>query len=794
MPTIVKKSYRDLNRRKTRTIFTLLTIALGVAGIGMFAIVPLMDRAMEDEIEKANIYNVQLSVSDVDLTEENIEDIGSIPNVAAFEARTLFFTKIYIGERRNDALLVGIRDFDHQDVDTVIRNDGDFPGTSQVLTESANSRYDLFNGGKGGSIRIVGSNGSEMNVDISGEARSLLYATYPNLGIAIFYTGIETVQSIGNISGYNLLSFRLEDASQEASQRTVEDIRSYLTNNTSVVAFADLPDIREEGSWPGEEMFSSISTMFYFIAIVAIFCSVFLISNTMNTIVSEQKKQIAGMKAIGATRFQVFRSYLTTSFIMGVVGSMAGAFLGVLVAVLFINYIGILVGISPGFMVHFPIAVLSILLGILITIVSSIPALFTSLMVTVREGMEDHGISSEFGSGSIDKALRTNIFLPRTIQMGVRNVGRNKRRSISTMIQILIAVGVLLGVVSFGTSLFQAVAGEYDNWTFDIRVRGQETAGKPFTIDLSSSLENISGVDVAEPYIMSGVEANGDEFVAMGMPHDTLAFNYQGTTVQGDWFTAEQENSREKVMIITEVLSRRMGWEMGDVLVLMTATGSHTFEVVGVSSALMFNGLTCYFPFLSLQDLLHWNDTVSGFQVLTESRSHGDIDRISTEIEDELLESGYSAYLEVWYVSEELNNQANQMIQNALYAIGGLVVTITLIGLMNTLTMNILDRSKEIGMLRCIGASARNIRFVFASEGILLVILGWVFGIPMGYLLGKVIWKGMENSLNIEADFLFPLLNLPIVLVITLAVGLLIIQPPLFRATHIRPGDAIRYQ
>ena len=62
IPTIVKKSYRDLSKRKARTIFTILTIALGVAGISMFAIVPLMDQAMEKEISEANIYNVQLNV------------------------------------------------------------------------------------------------------------------------------------------------------------------------------------------------------------------------------------------------------------------------------------------------------------------------------------------------------------------------------------------------------------------------------------------------------------------------------------------------------------------------------------------------------------------------------------------------------------------------------------------------------------------------------------------------------------------------------------------------------------
>jgi len=793
LPTIVKKSFRDLTKRRARTIFTILTIALGVAGISMFAIVPLMDQAMEDEIAQANIYNIQLNVEDVDLTETNLQEIEAIDNVESFEARTLFFTKIYVGERRNDAIFVGVDDFDNQDVDVVIKKSGDYPDDLEVMTESANGRAGVFEKEKGESVKVIAADGSELDLGITGEASSLLYSGGPNQGIAVFYASVETVQSLGNLTGYNLLSFRLDDASQDASEESVEDIRSYLTNNTSVVAFSNLPEIREEGTWPGQELFADISVMFYFITVVAIFCSIFLISNTMNTIVSEQKKQIAGMKAIGATRFQVFKSYLTTSFLMGAIGAFIGAIFGIIIAVIFINYIGTMFGISPGFMINFPIVGISILVGVLVTILASIPALIGALRITVREGMQDQGISAEFGTGLIDRILQKTGWMPRTVQMGVRNIGRNKKRSVSTIIQVAIAVAVLLGILAFGTSLFGAVGDEYDNWPFDIRVTGMD-GGKPLTLDLSNTLENISGVDVAEPYIQSGVQFEGEEFLAYGLPHDAQALDYEKTMVKGDWFSAEQENSNERVVVITEVLTRRMGWELGDDLTFMTATGQATFEVVGINSVLMMNGLVCYFPFETLQDVLQMNGTVSGFNVLTESKSHDDIDRVSTSIEDEMLDDGYAIYNQVWYVTEELNEQQNDMIGNALYAIGGLVVVITLIGLMNTLTMNILDRTKEIGMLRCIGARAMNIRSVFGSEGIGLTLVGWLIGIPMGYILGRLMWYGLSQAMDIEAPFLYPVVNIPIVLVITVLVALLIIQPPLWRATHIKPGDALRYQ
>ena len=140
IPAITKKSYRDLSKRKARTIFTILTIALGVAGISMFAIVPLMDEAMEIEIREANIYNVQLNVADVELNETNIMDIEGIDNVESFEVRTGFFTKIYVGDRRNDAIFIGVDDLiSSKKISNRSQDQADLKMLQKVLNRKKNS-------------------------------------------------------------------------------------------------------------------------------------------------------------------------------------------------------------------------------------------------------------------------------------------------------------------------------------------------------------------------------------------------------------------------------------------------------------------------------------------------------------------------------------------------------------------------------------------------------------------------------------------------------------------------------
>jgi ABC-type lipoprotein release transport system permease subunit len=97
-------------------------------------------------------------------------------------------------------------------------------------------------------------------------------------------------------------------------------------------------------------------------------------------------------------------------------------------------------------------------------------------------------------------------------------------------------------------------------------------------------------------------------------------------------------------------------------------------------------------------------------------------------------------------------------------------------------------------MLRCIGAAARDIRRVFGSEGILLAFLGWILGIPVGYLIGRLTWLAFAQVMDVNPPYYYPAINIAIVFLITIVITLLVIQFPLRRATKLRPGDAIRYQ
>ena len=789
------KSFGDLKKRKARTVFTVLTIALAVSALGMFAVMPLIDEAMAKDVKQSNLYNLQVTVNDLTLNDTQLAGLAKVDNVRSVETKSVFYTRMYIGERRNDAILVGVRDFAHQNVDIVGLDSGSAPKPGEILTDESNDRYAVYSDGTGDIARIYDGSGQVRQMKISGVAHCLQYSGYASEGVVVLYAELATVNAISNTTGINVIEFTLDRTGSTDIEKTVSDVQAYLAGNTAFTAFTDMPSTRVDGDYPGKEAGDSFAQFFYVLVFMTLFCSLFLISNTMHTMITEQKKEIAQMKAIGATRLQVLRSYLTTAFIMGTAGSVAGAIGGVFISYAMAAYIGsYMYGISPAFSFYLPIVFLSLAVGITLTMLATLPALLMALRTTTREGLQNEGLSVSYGNSVFDRMFMKMGFVPRTTQMGLRNVTRKKGRSISTMLQVALAVGMFLGIVAFGYSLTEVVSKEWGNFTCDIMVSGQTEGGKPLTENLSHTLEGIDGIKSVEPIVLTQVTIDGNDATCFAYEHNTTGFDTRGTVVEGRWYTGAEQESNASVVVLSKTLSEMAGLGVGDDLEIKMATGTYTFRIIGISSSQMMNGMNCNIPINTVQDKLLMGDKVTGFVVMCDSKDHGLIDRSATAIEDTMLSNGYVTNNMIIYVSTKQNQQDNQQIINAMIAVGTLIILVTMIGLMSTLTMNVIERTKEIGMLRCIGSSSWSVRSIFATEGVVLAVAGWLIGIPLGFGVGTLINYMVDRLLHVQLDFLYPVQFVVIALVITVLTTLIVIQPPLFRASRLRPGDALRYE
>ena len=169
------------------------------------------------------------------------------------------------------------------------------------------------------------------------------------------------------------------------------------------------------------------------------------------------------------------------------------------------------------------------------------------------------------------------------------------------------------------------------------------------------------------------------------------------------------------------------------------------------------------------------------------------VDRTTNAVEDALTADGYRVAPEKLYALKADNEAANDAILNMITMVGGVVVAIGMVGLVNSITMNVIERTREIGILRCIGARARDIRRAFAAESVVQAVLGWVLGLPLGFLLSWGLARLTLTIMELEIATVFDPGTALIVLAATVALATVIVIGPTRRATRVNAGDALRY-
>jgi putative ABC transport system permease protein len=218
-----------------------------------------------------------------------------------------------------------------------------------------------------------------------------------------------------------------------------------------------------------------------------------------------------------------------------------------------------------------------------------------------------------------------------------------------------------------------------------------------------------------------------------------------------------------------------------------------TLRVIGISGNQADNGGAIFLPTATLQAALGTPGLINNYWVAMTSAEHGAIDRTTTALEDRLAGRGSSVGTLVNYEAREQQIAANGMVTQTITVLGLLIVAISMVGLVNAITMAVLERTREIGMLRSVGARARDVRTIFGTEGLVVALAGWLAGVPLGYALARAIGWLAGNAVGLDIAFVFPLGYVAIAAAGTVLLAMLVMLAPLRRAVRFKPGEAIRY-
>jgi putative ABC transport system permease protein len=787
---LTRKSWTDLTRRRARSFFAVFTLAIAVASIGIFAVPSLMDRAMQQNVRSSNLYDVQLTMPPVNLTTADVHAIESLPNVRAAVARPWFATRAYAGTQRLKALIIGVPD--HQTVDRVTTTSGSLgSSTTGVLTDTQNARLGIWSGGVGSTLRVVTATGAVQPMRVTGTARSMIGVGPGQEGMLIVYASYPTVHRLTGGTEVGMLELRLDDPSAPAANRTVTHVRDYLRAHTPFTSFSDLPNVRKSGDYPGRELFGQIGQLLTIITLLAVISGLFLIGTTMSTLVSEQTTEIGMMKAIGGGRRQIGASYIRTGLLLGLLGTLIGVPLGIGLSYLLVSYFGQMwYAITPELSIDVTVVAAAAAVGLAGPVLASLPAIRKAMKMPVVDALTAGGVASG-SDGRVGRGVR-RVPMPTTMRIGVRSLSRRARRTIGTALLVALGVANLLALVGLAQSLTTTTHAAFKAMGYDIAVGANAGAGGARLLDPAAGriIRSTAGVATAQPYVQSLAKVNGHPVDLIGvLPHGMVSPGAD----QGRWLSPADQASARPVAVMGNDVARLDGVGVGDRVTLQTGAGPVPVQIIGLSrSAGAIQHV--FLPLSTAQAALNLGRDSQVYLITTTSPSHPLIDRTTVQLEDRLAAHGYPVSGSERYVDERRNVASNAQITNAITVLGFLIVGISMIGLINAMTANVLERTREIGVLRCLGARRRDIRRIFESEGLAISVLGWLVGVPLGYLTFRLFLEAVSNIMNLDLIATFPIINIVLALVGTIILTALVMILPVRRAIHFRPGEALRYQ
>jgi len=744
----------------------------------LFAVPPLIDAAMEERIESDLLWDVRLSPNGVVLTEADIAGIRDLPNVAGVEARVTTGAQMNAEGRAMDVWLVGVDDFADQEVNAVRISDGVVPSEGEVVSDPQNVRSGRYGGGVGDEVTLGG-----FPVTVSGIGGSLEFSATVDDIQPVLYLPLAPLQDAMATEAVNWIDVRLDNnEDHELVTATAESVRSYLIGIDAELTFWNVLEVRQPGDWPEKESFDNVIRLTYIIAALGLASALLMVYTTMNTIVREQTREIGILKAVGGTRRAIVRSYMFTAALLGGAGTAVGVVAGVFLSNLLVGFAGRqFSGVEAAFGAPLWVLGLSVLIGVGGTMVAALPAVMQATSMPVRDALGGHGVDASFGS-SVDAALVRWRFVPRSVRLGLRNAVRRKARSATTAVQIGFAVGTFLGFFALAITVLTVAERSFDGEGGDIWVQGP--------VNAADTLAAVSGVADVVPVYYGDVGIDGVPFNLQGQTPGGATFHPD--LAEGRWFTADEESSGAAVTVLGPAVAKTTGAAVGDVVAVESLGGVVPFEVVGVDTLMVNDGDVLFTP-LSTAIALGGGEPGNYF-VVTASSDEASVDAVAADIQDTLAVAGLGGAVETRYIEREAELSQNRVILSILMIVGVPVIAIGMIGLVNTMTVNIIERTREIGILRSIGARARHIRRMIRSEAMVLGLFGWAAAIPIGYAIGYLLVWLLSDSFGVDFDLVFPLWPLPLALVATLVVTWLVVKLPVRRAVRLRPGVALRYE
>ena len=583
---------------------------------------------------------------------------------------------------------------------------------------------------------------------------------------------------------------------------------------------------------------------------IAVFVGSFLIFNTFSITVAQRVSEFGMLRTLGASRRQILTTVMVEAIAIGLLGAVLGIGGGFLIATA-INALFEAFGIdlpTTSLVLETRTVVVALLVGVVVTLLSSlVPALRSTrvppiaalhsfrpsptprrrlvyLVLSVLLGLAGLGmvLLGLFGSGSagaraglmgggaVAVIFAVSLFSPRLVpplasfagwplerlrhltgRLARENAQRNPSRTAVTAAALMIGVTLVAFVTVFAAGLKSTVAQVVDeNFAGGLVI--QNTDGfSPIPNATARAAEEVPGVALVAT--IRGAEAKVIEGGAAGAKTRVNAPSSDiGETVNIEWKQGGPEalrNLGDREAIVSDDFADSHDLRLGDRFRLLTQTrATPAFRVVGeFDSKLGVLGNVLVTQRVMARDF----DQTQDLTDFVEVEEGADAAQVQA-----LLTKGVETAFPVAEVlnQEELKESREEQINglvSLVYALLAFAILISLFGIVNTLALSIYERTRELGMLRAIGMSRRQVRTMIRYEAVITALIGGILGLVLGLIFATLIAQPLKDE---GFTLSYPVGSLVLLLVFAAIVGVVAAILPARRAARLNVLESLQYE
>ncbi len=789
------KVYRDLWINRSRTVLIILSIAVGVFAIGLIGMsqLTLLESLNEQYMDMRPADAILLTEPMLD--EDFVEGIRNLHGVEDAEGRRYLPLRISLdgkGETWRDLTLYALQDYEDQRLLLVQQQDGIYPPEKgQVLLERASMTY--IGAEPGDQILVKTSDGRQFHLNVTGRVHDL-YRIPPVLEGWIYgYVDMSTFRWMGEDEGYNELYVRYEDPTQ--IQGMTEKVADRIEGMELPVYRKTLPP---SGEHPLNYIINTLMIILGMVAVLAMLLSALLVVNVISALITQQEKQIAIMKAIGGRSWQIVGLYFSMVFILGLVACLIAVPLSILGADALAEFAAEQINFDPPH-IRFTWQALFFQLGVglLVPIIAAAPTILSGTNVSPARVLSEYGISQVWGgAGILDRILNRFPAFTRDTLLALRNPFRKRGRLILSLITLTFAGAVFMAIVNLRSSLNASLGEMFSFWRYDSWVITDDYVPAE---RLLNEAKKVPGVEQAEVWNFAlaryirpdGTESNNLYLIAPPAGSKFL----DPPIIEGRDL---KPGDTDATVVSPGFLAREPTLHLGGPMKIKIEGREQIYTIVGVVN-MIGNESIGYFTLIDY--------SAYSRHVREPNRSNSIVFTLSADTleEERAITSAVEKHFDrigIEVTNTFLVNDERQEIDAAFGIIVTLLMIMTILlatvgglGLMGTMSLNVMERVREIGVMRAFGASSKMISRIVIIEGLLIGMMSWILAIglslPISSFLARAVGLSfmdypMTATTSLGGIFAWAL----IVIVISVEASLL----PALRAARLTVTEVLAYE